>query len=336
MQWEQVKKPLKLSTSYYNNCNENGGLMNGSLKKILISAFVLFISAMPIYSLELDMSVDEEIRKNYNPSKLELEQLPSIPETKTSAPSLPSLQELPDSISVPDKNYTPPSTLPSTPPKSTITIEQSHSTGRVKKSLPDTSIRNDITAIKIKKGTKFKVKSQTKVSDWNSAGAGMTFVSTELVTQRYLTIPAGTVFKGIIEESHPPQASGNGGLLVLKATSIQYNGKTYDINAKITKANSKKIFFNNIKGERKYWKNVAAQIDKGENFYKKTRKASTKLAENPVGVIISPIPTITGVVVYALNFAGSPLLAIASKGGHITLPAGTMYEIKLLEDAYIY
>ena len=80
--------------------------MNGSLKKILISAFVLFISAMPIYSLELDMSVDEEIRKNYNPSKLELEQLPSIPETKTSQPAMPALPELPDSISVPDKTYT--------------------------------------------------------------------------------------------------------------------------------------------------------------------------------------------------------------------------------------
>lgn len=301
-------------------------------KLLLIQAFALFISAMPVCALELDMSVDEDIRRNYNPSKLELEQLPSIPETQTSLPQLP---ELPDTISQPVQGYTVPSTLPSQPPKTTPVVTQSTSTGKVKKSLPDTSLKNDLTAIKIKKGTKFKVKSQTKVSDWNTAGAGMTFVSTELVTQRYVTFPSGTVIKGIIEESHQPQASGNGGLLVLKATSLQHNGKTFDINAKITKANSKKVFFNNIKGERKYLKNVAAQIDKGENFYQKTRKTSSKLANNPVGVIVSPIPTIAGVVVYTLNLAASPVIAIPAKGGHISLPAGTMYEIKLKENAYI-
>lgn len=307
--------------------------MKSSFNKILLTvSSALLISAIPVCALELDMSVDEEIRRNYNPSKLELDQLPSIPETEQSIPNLP---QLPDTIPQPQKSYNVPQTLPSQPPKTTPVITQSPSTGKVKKSLPDTSLKNDLTAIKIKKGTKFKVKSQTKVSDWNSAGAGMTFVSTELVTQRYVSFPSGTVFKGIIEESHQPQASGNGGLLVLKPTTINHNGRIYNIDAKITKANSKKVFFNNIKGERKYWKNVGAQIDKGEKFYQKTRKTSSKLANNPVGVLVSPIPTIIGLAGYALNLAGSPLIAIPAKGGHINLPAGTMYEIKLRENAYI-
>lgn len=307
--------------------------MKSSFNKILLTvASALLISAIPVCALELDMSVDEEIRRNYNPSKLELDQLPSIPETEQSIPNLP---QLPDTISQPQKSYNVPQTLPSQPPKTTPEITQSQSTGKVKKSLPDTSLKNDLTAIKIKKGTKFKVKSQTKVSDWNSADAGMTFVSTELVTQRYVSFPSGTVFKGIIEESHQPQASGNGGLLVLRPTTINHNGRIYNIDAKITKANSKKVFFNNIKGERRYWKNVEAQIDKGEKFYQKTRKTSSKLANNPVGVLVSPIPTIIGIAGYALNLAGSPLIAIPAKGGHISLPAGTMYEIKLRENAYI-
>lgn len=307
--------------------------MKSSFNKIFLTvASALLISAIPACALELDMSVDEEIRRNYNPSKLELDQLPSIPETEQSMPNLP---QLPDTISQPQQSYNVPQTLPSQPPKTTPVITQSQSTGKVKKSLPDTSLKNDLTAIKIKKGTKFKVKSQTKVSDWNSAGAGMTFVSTELVTQRYVSFPSGTVFKGIIEESHQPQASGNGGLLVLKPTTINHNGRIYNIDAKITKANSKKVFFNNIKGERRYWKNVEAQIDKGEKFYQKTRKTSSKLANNPVGVLVSPIPTIIGIAGYALNLAGSPLIAIPAKGGHINLPAGTMYEIKLRENAYI-
>lgn len=300
----------------------------GSLKKYICSAFALFICAMPTYSLELDMSVDEEIRKNYNPSQLELDALPPIPEVKNSAPKTPPAKTVP--------TKTPTQTTTSAPPKTVPTTEYAKTTGRVKKDLPKTSSRDDLAAIKIKKGTKFLVKSQTSVSDYSRAGAGLSFVSLEPVTKRYVTIPAGTVFKGVVVESHQPQATGNGGLIVLKANKMVYKGATYSMNAKITKADGKKIFLNNIKGKRQYWKGVARQIDKGENFYKKTRRTSTKLANNPIGVIISPIPTITGIVVYAVNLAGSPLFSIYYKGGHVSLPAGTLYQIKLMDDLYMY
>lgn len=303
-----------------------------SFKNYLCSAFAFFICAMPAYSLELDMSVDEEIRKNYNPSKLELDALPPLPEIKNSTPvTVP--QSTSTSTTAP---VTPPVSTTTAPPKTVPTTDYAKTTGRVKKDLPKTSAKDDFAAIKIKKGTKFLVKSQTSVSDYSRAGAGLTFVSLEPVTKRYITIPAGTVFKGIVVESHQPQATGNGGLIVIKADKMIYKGSTYSMDAKITKAGGKKIFFNNIKGKRQYWKGVAAQINKGENFYHKTRRASKKLADNPVGVIISPIPTVAGVVVYAVNLVGSPLFSIYYKGGHISLPAGTLYQIKLLDDLYLY
>ncbi len=305
--------------------------MNSSLYKIFInSALALLIGAMPVYSLELDMSVDEEIRKNYNPSKLELDALPPLPEMQNSTEVLPDVPSsaTPSVPSVPKSS--------TAPPKSVPTTTYSKNTGRVRKDLPKTSAKDDFAAIKIRKGTKFLVKSQTAVSDYSRAGAGLTFVSLEPVTKRYVTIPAGTTFKGIVVESHQPQPTGNGGLIVIKADKMIYKGSTYSMDAKITKAGGKKIFFNNIKGKRQYWKGVAAQIDKGESFYKKTRRASKKLADNPVGVIISPIPTVAGVVVYAVNLVGSPLFSIYYKGGHISLPAGTLYQIKLLDDLYIY
>ena len=286
------------------------------------------IYAMPAYSLELDMSVDEEIRKNYNPSQLEIDALPPVPEIKNSAPK--------SSVSTPSVPPKPVTTTTSTPPKTVPSTDFAKSTGRVKKELPKTSSKDDFAAIKIKKGTKFLVKSQTNVSDYSRAGAGLSFVSLEPVTKRYVTIPAGTVFKGIVVEAHQPQATGNGGLIVIKANKMLYNGTSYAMNAKITKAGGKKIFLNNIKGKRQYWQGVAKQIDKGENFYKKTRRTSKKLADNPVGVILSPIPTITGVVVYAVNLVGSPLFSIYYKGGHVSLPVGTLYEIKLLDDLYMY
>ena len=273
--------------------------------------------ATPVFALELDISVDDEIRRTYDPSKLE-QSLPALPKTTpTQQNTVPK---------TPQTTQAPPKSLPSTPvAKPQLGV----------KKLPNEYKFDKSTAIRIKKGTKFRVKSNSVISDYLKEGARVSFTTIKPVTQRYITVMEGTKFTAVVEDSHLPQITGNGGLIVLMVDSITVNGQTRSVHGKITKANLKKIFFNNIKGKRQYWKGVANQIDKGENFYKKTRRTSSKLADNPVGVIVSPIPTITGIVVYAVNFVGSPLFAIWSKGGRISIPAGSEFEIKLLEDVYL-
>lgn len=272
--------------------------------------------SVPVFALELDTSVDDEIRRTYDPSKLE-QTLPDLPKTS------------------PTQASKTPKSNPSTPPKTTPVVPDAKPQIGVKKF--DNEYKYDkSTAIRIKKGTKFRVKSNSVISDYLRTGAKVSFSSIKPVTQRYITVPEGTKFTAIVEDSHQPQMSGNGGLVVLMVDSITVNGQTRSVHGKITKANMKKIFFNNMKGKRSYWKGVANQIDKGENFYKKTRRTSSKLADNPVGILISPIPVLTGMVVYAVNFAGSPLFALWSKGGRISIPAGSEFEIKLLEDVYLY
>ncbi len=290
------------------------GLIKNSF--CLITVFLLFIS--PVFALELDTSVDDEIRRTYDPSKLE-QTLPELPKTAPSQTASPKPAQTQPS--------TPPKTLPVTPDaKPQIGVKKFENDYKYDKS----------TAIRIKKGTKFRVKSNSVISDYLREGVKVSFTSIKPVTQRYITVPVGTKFTAVVEDSHQPQMSGNGGLVVLMIDSITVNGQTRSVHGKITKANMKKIFFNNMKGKRTYWKGVANQVDKGENFYKKTRRTSSKLADNPVGILISPIPVLTGMVVYAVNFAGSPLLALFSKGGRISIPAGSEFEIKLLEDVYLY
>ena len=270
----------------------------------------------PAFSLELDTSVDEEIRKNYNPSKLELESLPPLPSIKPNQPvSKPPLEpiEIPESKPI---GKLPPLTPADKKPVVT----------KVDKS----------TAIRIKKGTKFTVKSSQTVSDASRAGARLSFVSQRAVTQRYITIPQGTVFKGEVYNSHLPQLSGNGGLIVIGVDSMVVKGSTVGIKAKITKANHKKIFFNNIKGKRMYWKGTANSLKPGTKFYKKMMRTTSKLADGTFTVILTPFTVVAGVAVYAVNFVGSPLFGLFSKGGRISIPAGSEFEIKLLEDAYIY
>lgn len=287
------------------------------IKKYFCLITVLLLLLSPVSALELDTSVDDEIRRTYDPSKLE-QTLPELPKTAPSQTTAPAKSQVPQ---------TPPKTLPVTPDaKPQIGVKKFQNDYKYDKS----------TAIRIKKGTKFRVKSNSVISDYLREGAKVSFTSIKPVTQRYITVPAGTKFTAVVEDFHQPQMSGNGGLVVLMVDSITVNGQTRSVHGKITKANMKKIFFNNMKGKRTYWKGVANQVDKGENFYKKTRRTSSKLADNPVGILISPIPVLTGMVVYAVNFVGSPLFALWSKGGRISIPAGSEFEIKLLEDVYLY
>ena len=295
------------------------------MKKVVLLLCVMFGVMMPSLALELDLSVDEEIRKNYNPSKLEQESLPPLP--KTAAPS--------KTVTTKPKAPSTTTTTTSAPPKTTPVVSEP-TRKKVNKNLPGTTLtQDDFTAIKIKKGTKFRLKSNNLVSDYLREGAKVSFTSLTPVYQRYVTIPAGTVFTASVVDSHLPQITGNGGLVELKIETVQFRGRTYSAHGKVTKANHKKIFINNIKGKRQYWKGVANQVEKGHKFYKKTRETSKKLANNPVGVIISPIPTVVGVVAYVVNLAGSPVFSIGYKGGRVSIPAGSEFEIKLQEDVYL-
>ena len=287
--------------------------------------FSLFVATLLLFShcfaFELDASVDEEIRKNYNPSALE-QNLPALPKT---APS----QSATTKTTVTITNKTTP-VVPKTQP-----VSQPSKPQLVIKKMDNDYKFDKSTAIRIKKGTKFRVKSNCVISDYQREGTRVSFTSIKPVTQRYITINEGTRFNAVVEDSHLPQFTGNGGLIVLMVDGIVVNNSTKSVHAKITKANMKKVFLNNIKGKRGYIKGVSRQVDKGENFYKKTRRTSTKLADNPVGLIISPIPTVFGAVVYAVNLVGSPVFAIWAKGSRISIPAGSEFEIKLLEDVYL-
>lgn len=295
------------------------------MKKFLSLFMTMILFASYCFAFELDTSVDEEIRRNYNPSALE-QNLPTLPRT---SPNQFQSSTSKTTNTAGNKTGSTPSVPKSQP------ISQPSKPQLVIKKMENDYKYDKSTAIRIKKGTKFRVRSNCVISDYQREGTRVSFTSIKPVTQRYITINEGTRFNGVVENSHLPQYSGNGGLIVLLVDGMVVNGSTKSIHAKITKVNLKKVFFNNIKGKRGYIKGVSRQVDKGENFYKKTRRTSAKLADNPVGIIISPIPTIAGMAVYAVNFVGSPIFAIWAKGSRISIPAGSEFEIKLLEDVYL-
>ncbi len=289
--------------------------MKKTFFKILLSIIAMQLVVNTALALELDMSVDEEIRKKYDSSKLENTVLPPLPKIDNSQNK---------TIQINNTTTKQTTSIPKVTPTYTTEVR------------PQITPADKKAAIKIFRWTTFETKSNQKINNWLSVGSSVSFTTTAPVYKKNITIPTGTIFKGTITDVHKPQATGNGGLVVIKITSMTFNGKTYQVNAKITKANAKNIYLNNIKGQRQYWANAGKQVDKGEAFYQKARKTSTKLANNPIGIIISPIPTIVGVAGYTVNTAISPITSIFAKGGNVSIPTGSSFEIRLNESAYIY
>lgn len=109
------------------------------IKKAFITGLILFTGILPAFSLELDMSVDDEIKRKYDSSKLEYDVLPNLPKVS------------------PSNSQT---SVPKTTPVYSTTTK------------PPTITKIDRSdAIRIPNRTKFQVKSNQTVSNWLKEGS---------------------------------------------------------------------------------------------------------------------------------------------------------------------
>ena len=247
--------------------------------------------------IELDTSIDKEISKKYNTYSIE-ENLPDLPAyaEPESTKSKPSASNIP-SLNVGMDNYT---------------------------------------AVKIGKGTKFKAISKTGVSDYSTVGIKVVFSTTKPVTKRYITIPANSVIRGKISDTHPPQLGGNGGLIKIDIESITIDNAHHYADGKITKANGKNIFLNNIKGRRKYASSIKKSISKSNIFFQKSMRETAHLANDKLTVLLSPFTFVGGVLIYTGRVVISPITSLSAKGDRVSIPSDSLYEIKLTKDLYLY
>lgn len=268
---------------------------------VILSASLI---SLPVLAYDLDMSVDKEIEQKYDSDKLN--------------------KDMGIDASMPKKSS-------KKVPKSTPSFDGSSP----KIPSAQNSVSTKVSGIKIPSGTKFVVKSSSSVSGSSGVNYPMSFTSVYGVYNNGVTIPAGTAFKGYVENAHAGQITGNGGLIEIKIVSMTYKGKTYSIEGKITKANSKNVFLNNIKGKRQYMASVGKQLKRGVNIYNKVHSISSIIPNNPVNKVLSPVSAVVGATGTVVNTVVSPVIAVFQKGQNISLPAGTVYEIKLTKDAYI-
>lgn len=270
--------------------------------------------------LDIDASVDYEIRRKYNPNKIENDLLPSLPNKLKNDKPLQSSEDF-------TKPYEKPVTK-------TTTVQQPTKQQVITQQPPKYKSYGQTLALK--HGTSFTIRNTSSISDRMTEGTKVYFKLPKPIKTKYFTLPENTRFVGVISDSHSPQLTGNGGLVVIRIEKVIINGRTQEVSGKVTKANYKRIYFNNIKGKRKYWSNLAKSIAPGKRFNDKMWKSTKKLASEGVTFIFSPFTLASGLIVFGANIVASPVIAIFSKGGSISIPADTAFRIKLTEDVTIY
>lgn len=285
------------------------------MKKAILFYLIILLSCQSCLAFDLDMTVDDDIRKNYNSGKLQHDM--HTEDTHESLPTLPDISKYNESA----KNET----------QQTVKEEIN-----VPAKEPDYTVPKALSGnIKIRKGTVINVVNSTKVNDWLAKGNTIKFYTKEPLVKKKYTIPANTVFYGEIIETHQPQITCNGGLVVIRVKKMIYKGQTIPINAYITRANDKMIFLNNIKGNRTYLKTTYQKGNWGRTMFNKMMTITINLGGDGSTILLSPFPFAYGTICIGLNTLTSPICAFFSKGGHVSIPTGSQFKIKLLEDTFV-
>ena len=188
----------------------------------------------------------------------------------------------------------------------------------------------------LKRGTRIVLVSKSTIADWSQRGAKVSFALEQGITASDGTIiPAGTIVKGTVTDSHRPQLSGNGGLVELKIDEIYFNGVMSKIETKLASANSRRVFLGNIKGERRYWRNFSKAMTPGRNVFGAMQTCASVMMPIPVVNIFSIIPLTGGAIVYSANAVVAPVISLFTLGGSLSIPAGSIFEIKMTKNCEI-
>lgn len=314
------------------------------MRRGLILLFLVNLFCIPVYAANFDTSIDDDIRRNYNPSKIEQDlALPALPNI---------INEQSENNYVPAKaTVQTKSAQIQTKPAVAKTVKQNtvqlkpianqYNAQVESQSYPLTfqpKISTPIPGgyITLKKGTKIRAKLVASLSDKARRGTKVTFVSKYPVSTTYFTIPMGTTFEGEVVYSHRPQFIGNGGLVVVNVNSVIINGQPRPITGVVTEVNFKNVYFNNLKGKNRYLKGMKKSMKYGAHFFKKMCTVSKTLATDGSSIVVAPFAIVSGVAAVGANAIVSPVLGMFYKGDSLYIKGGSDFEIKLMKDAVIY
>ena len=147
-------------------------ICKNSLRIVTITLFLLICCSKHVGAFDLDMTVDDEIRKNYKSEQL-------VKDTHTE--NFDSLPDLPEKLK--NDNL-----------KTNIKNTGNNASAKL-------TVQNPVTgSIKISKYTSFNVTNINKISDWQTKRTVVKFKTTNPVYKKKYKIPASTIFTGEVRQ----------------------------------------------------------------------------------------------------------------------------------------
>jgi len=301
-------------------------------KKILLLFFVQTLLLMPVFSMDIDTTVDDSIRKNYNidsgvtqiQKKNPTVQQPKVTVQQPKQTNMPKLPALPKSTNV--QTVKPVQQTTYTTPVYQTPVYHS----------PENQAATPRSSFPVRKGMEFNISNTNNISDGQRAGTNLVFINFKPIKTAYYTIPAGTKFVGRIVDSHRPQLTGNGGLVSIEISTIVLGGSYQPINTRIVKVGDKHVFYEDIKGKRLYWKNTIDSGKWGRRTFHKMNGISASLIKDKATIILSPFTFLYGVLAGGTSCITAPVVSIFKKGGRVYIPQGTLFKIKFEEETKLY
>lgn len=195
--------------------------------------------------------------------------------------------------------------------------------------------QKEIDAKKISKGTKFLVRSNQEINNYQNNGTKIVFESMYPEKVFSNKKPQKLVFKGRIIKHRNAQMGSNGGLVKIRIEKMMIDNVNYPIAAMITKINNKPVFFNSIKGNSAYIQNTKGALSNGNRYIGSVYKDPCTTFCNDDHILVSPLYLLSGAILQTSNILVSPIAGLLKPGKNVYIQKDSSFLIKLEEDVFV-
>ena len=190
----------------------------------------------------------------------------------------------------------------------------------------------ELNAIKLEKGTKFKVRSLEPMDSETPLGAIIEFESQTPQALIPDQEPANVIFKGEVVENNPPRFAGRSGTIKLEIKHIKVNNITYPAMAYVSKVGNRRAMGGFVAGIPNYKNNLSDLANQGTITIDKVYKHPCDYDCTTTTSIVKPAYYLGSALLQLADLMAVPIICLFKNGNNLSIPAQTAFEIKLDEN----
>ena len=190
----------------------------------------------------------------------------------------------------------------------------------------------ELTAVKVDKGTTFKVRSLEAMDSDTPLGTIINFKSQIPEALIPDEEPSEVMFSGEVVENNPPRLAGRSATIKLAIRQIKVNNITYPAAAYISKMGEKRAMGGALAGLPIYADNLANLANQGTITIDRVYKNPCEYDDCITSTVVKPFYYLGGALLQLADLMVAPVICLFKSGTKISIPAETAFEIKLDEN----